>query len=78
MVCFGFPFGPLFDASLLCMTMRCPTLPCANNGVMGFCARTLLCAALPTLRPSPPYRGWGGVGVPHLAASGWPASARFE
>ena len=41
-------------------------------------AALLLCAALPTLRPTPPYRGWGGVGVPHLAASGWPASARFE
>lgn len=39
----------------------------------------MLPAALPLLMtrgPRPPYRGWGGVGVPHLAAaSGWPADA---
>jgi hypothetical protein len=30
-------------------------------------------------RPRPPFRGWGGVGVPHLvAASGWPADSCFE
>ena len=48
------------------------------GAAMVLLAALLLCAALPTLRPTPPYRGWGGVGVPHLAASGWPASARFE